>query len=443
MKKIERRAVLCLVLAGLLLAGLALFLFRFFSDGGHWASSPFNRHLYNSAGQLISGTLLDRDGEVLSAVDQSGSRTYPDGETRRKSILHVVGDPYGSIGTGALTAFADRLTGFDLLNGAFGAQRGNQVYLTIDADLNETAYRALNGRKGTVAVYNYQTGEILCLVSSPSFDPRNIPSGLETDPSYDGVYLNRFLSSTFPPGSIFKTVTLAAALEELPDLEERTWVCEGSAQIGDGTVTCTAAHGEQDIREALANSCNVVFGQLAVELGGSTLERYAGKAGLTSRYSVNGIPTAAGSFSLTGISDNDLAWAGVGQYHDAVNPCSMLVYMGAIANGGRAAVPCLLLQVDTPGLPRPRSAGARPRTPGSPASSGMRTTPTPFSCWWRTAGAAPPRPEMWPPGCSTLWCPPDLPRPAETLPCRADFLPPSRCICYADMVQLTYVTAAV
>ena len=101
-------------------------------------------------------------------------------------------------------------------------------------------------------------------MSCPSFDPRNIPSGLETDPSYDGVYLNRFLSSTFPPGSIFKTVTLAAALEELPDLEERTWVCEGSAQIGDRTVTCTAAHGEQDIREALANSCNVVFGQLAV-----------------------------------------------------------------------------------------------------------------------------------------------------------------------------------
>ena len=171
---------------------------------------------------------------MLSAVDQSGSRTYPDGETRRKSILHVVGDPYGSIGTGALTAFADRLTGFDLLNGAFGAQRGNQVYLTIDADLNETAYRAPQRPEGHSGRLQLPDGEILCLVSSPSFDPRNIPSGLETDPSYDGVYLNRFLSSTFPPGSIFKTVTLAAALEELPDLEERTWVCEGSAQIGDG-----------------------------------------------------------------------------------------------------------------------------------------------------------------------------------------------------------------
>ena len=132
---------------------------------------------------------------------------------------------------------------------------------------------------------------VLPLLRSPEH-----PLRLGTDPSYDGVYLNRFLSSTFPPGSIFKTVTLAAALEELPDLEERTWVCEGSAQIGDGTVTCTAAHGEQDIREALANSCNVVFGQLAVSWAAPTLERYAGKAGLTSRYSVNGIPTAAGSF---------------------------------------------------------------------------------------------------------------------------------------------------
>lgn len=99
MKKIERRAVLCLVLAGLLLAGLPSSSSAS-SPTGALASSPFNRHLYNSAGQLISGTLLDRDGEVLSAVDQSGSRTYPDGETRRKSILHVVGDPYGSIGTG-------------------------------------------------------------------------------------------------------------------------------------------------------------------------------------------------------------------------------------------------------------------------------------------------------------------------------------------------------
>ena len=231
---------------------------------------------------------------------------------------------------------------------------GQDIMISIDIKLQDSVEQALKagvedpriaGEKGTSVVMDAATGEIYAICSLPYLDPTNREKA-----ESDAFNLSP-VSQAFEPGSIFKTVTLAAALEELPGLEERTWVCEGSAQIGDGTVTCTAAHGEQDIREALANSCNVVFGQLAVELGGSTLERYAGKAGLTSRYSVNGIPTAAGSFSLTGISDNDLAWAGVGQYHDAVNPCSMLVYMGAIANGGRAAVPCLLLQVDTPGLP--------------------------------------------------------------------------------------------
>ena len=234
----------------------------------------------------------------------------------------------------------------------FRSDRGNELYLTIDSDWNKAAWQALNGRKGTVGVYNYKTGEILCLVSSPSFDPRNIPGDLETNSKYEGVYLNRFLSSTFTPGSVFKTVTLAAALEEIPGLEDRTWTCEGSVQIGGETITCGGVHGEQTIRDALANSCNVVFGQLAVELGGDTLARYAGKVGLTDSYSVDGIPTAAGSFSFTGdITDANLAWAGIGQYHDAVNPCSLMVYMGAIANGGKSALPRLIQQVDRPVLP--------------------------------------------------------------------------------------------
>lgn len=352
MKKLERRAVLCLVLAGCLVLGLLVFLVRFGFNGTRWASSAFNRHLYNSQGMLISGTVLDRNGVPLCWVNEEGERVYTDGKTLRKAVLHVVGDPYGNIGSGALTAFAKELTGYTLLGGAYGAERGNELYLTIDSSLNETAYQALNGKKGTVAVYNYQTGEVLCMVSSPSYDPRNIPDDLETNPDYEGAYLNRCLSSTFTPGSVFKTVTLAAALEQIPDLMERTWTCEGSAQIGDGSVTCTAAHGEQDIEQALANSCNIVFGQLAVELGGATLERYTEKAGLTSSYSISGIPTAKGSFAFQGtVTENDLAWAGVGQYHDSVNPCALMIYMGAIANGGKAATPTLIQRVETPGWP--------------------------------------------------------------------------------------------
>lgn len=351
MKKIERRALLCLTLAVLLAAGLGVFIVRYLIDGGSWASSAFNRHLYNSEGVLAAGTVLDRDGDVLSAV-ADGRRTYYDGETVRKATLHAVGDLQGRIGTGALNAFADRLTGYNLLNGAFGAKQGRELYLTIDARYNYEAYQALNGRSGTVAVYDYETGEILCMVSAPSYDPLNVPADLESDERYEGAYLNRFLSSAFTPGSVYKTVTLAAALEEIPDLTERAWECAGSVQIGDETIVCSGTHGRQDIAAAFANSCNVAFAQIAVEIGADTLEKYTERAGLTGSYSIDGLPTAKGSFDFEGITDGELGWAGVGQHRDQVNPASLMVYMGAIAGGSRAAEPYLIEKtVGALGLP--------------------------------------------------------------------------------------------
>ena len=351
MKKIEQRALLCRVLALLLAVGVGLFLVKYLLHGSSWASSAFNRHLYNSAGQLVTGTVLDRDGDVLSGAED-GKRTYYDNATVRKATLHAVGDLQGRIGTGALNAFAGDLTGYDLLNGAYGASSGSELYLTIDARYNYEAYQALNGHAGTVAVYDYKTGEVLCMVSAPSYDPLHVPEDIETDERYKGAYLNRFLSSTFTPGSVYKTVTLAAALEQLPDVEERVWTCQGSVQIGEETIVCSGTHGQQHLGDAFANSCNVAFAQMAAELGAETMQRYTEKAGLTSSYSVSGLPTAKGTFSWEGITPGQLGWSGVGQYKDQVNPCALMVYMGAIANGGRAAEPYLIQKtVSSLGLP--------------------------------------------------------------------------------------------
>ena len=316
MKKIEKRALLCLLLAGALLAGTVLFVGRFLVNGSSWAS-----FLPVFSGQPATGRVLDRDGDVLTWVDEDGKRRYYDGATVRDATLHAVGDAEGRIGTGALVAFADRLSGYNLLTGSYSPLgQGNDLYLTLDARYNYIAYQALGGRKGAVGVYNYKTGEILCMVSAPSFDPANPPDIQEGDERYDGVYLNRFLSGTFTPGSVYKTVTLAAAIENVPDLYDRTWTCTGSTTVGDGAVTCPYAHGEQDIYAALSNSCNGVFALLADELGEDVLARYTEKAGLTASYSVNGIRTAAGSFDLDGLTANELGWAGVGQYNDLVNP---------------------------------------------------------------------------------------------------------------------------
>ena len=355
MKKIEQRALLCCVLALFLTAGLLVFLVKYVIDGGSWASSAFNRHLYNSDGQLAVGTVLVRDGDILSSAE-NGVRTYYDNETVRKATLHAVGDLQGNIGTGALNAFADKLTGYNLINGAYDAGQGAELYLTIDARYNYEAYQALSGHAGTVAVYNYKTGEILCMVSAPSYDPLHVPADIETNPRYEGAYLNRFLSSTFTPGSVYKTVTLTAALEKIPDLMDRTWECTGSVDIGGETIICSGTHGQQDIGDAFANSCNVVFAQLAVELGADALREYTEEAGLTRSYSVSGLPTARGTFVWDDITDGELGWAGVGQGRDQVNPCALMCFMGAVADGGRAANPYLIEKtvsaLGIPSLPR-------------------------------------------------------------------------------------------
>lgn len=349
MRKIEKRAVLCLIIALALIAGLGLFCFRFVTNASDWAAYPYNRHMYSNSGQLLSGTILDRDGDLLTEV-KDGERVYYPDATVRRATVHAVGDGSGYIGTGALTAFADRLSGYNLITGGYSPLgSGRNLTLTLDAYLNVTAYNAMDGRQGTVGVYNYKTGDILCMVSTPSFDPENPPDASSAE---DGVYLNRFLSSAQVPGSIFKTVTLTAALENLPDLKDRTFTCTGETTVGGTVITCPKPHGKMDIESAFANSCNGVFGTLAAELGGDTMTKYVEQAGLTRRMSVDGIMTAAGHYDVSDADKGQIGWSGVGQYTDTVTPCNMMAYMGAIANGGTAAVPRLILDITTPsGIP--------------------------------------------------------------------------------------------
>lgn len=340
MRKIERRAVFCLFLALFLLSGLALFSYRFFTQGGEWASFTSNRHLYSQTGELLQGTLYDRDGDILSTVEDD-TRVYFDDATVRAATLHVVGDRSGNIGTAALSAFADQLSGYSVVSGS--GQGSKDLTSTVDAYLNVIAYNALGDYAGTVAVYNYLTGEILCMVSTPTFDPDNVPTDILTNEIYEGAYINRFLSATFTPGSVFKTLTLQVALDELDDLYDRTWTCTGSVTIDGGVVTCPYAHGTMDIDDAFACSCNGVFAQLAVEVGDQALTEAATQANLNGTLSIDGITTAKGAFDLSAADDLAIGWSGVGQGSVLTNPAAMLTYMGAIANDGVAVMPKLLL----------------------------------------------------------------------------------------------------
>jgi peptidoglycan glycosyltransferase len=342
MKKLDKRAYMCLALAAFLFIGVCFYIGRVLVYGSTWVSYPANQHIYTE-GKLSTGSVYDVNGELLMKYNADGNPIYNNSLAIRKALLHATGDKAGNISTGANKAFAGRMVGYNILTGTYSAKKdGRQLYLTLDANVCAAAYKALNGRKGTVGVYNYETGEIICMVSSPTYDPANPPTLSKDDTS--GVYLNRFTSVSVVPGSIFKLVTSAAAIEEIPDLANWTYTCTGELPLGTAEtdrVTCPRAHGEVDFEEALAVSCNCAFANLSLILGSESIQKYTEKAGLTRSYSINGIPTAKGSFEYP---DNQvgLAWTGIGQHKDLVNPCSMMVYMGAIANGGNAAVPRLI-----------------------------------------------------------------------------------------------------
>ncbi|MGI5825080.1 MAG: penicillin-binding transpeptidase domain-containing protein [Bacillota bacterium] len=346
MKKITFRTFICLLIAFILVGGTGFFLFKYVTAGNEWISFAANRHLYTD-GMLNKGQVLDKNGEVLVNTN-GGDWIYNDSSSVRKATLHAAGDPAGMIGTGAVSVFANKITGYNFLTGAKTSfSGGRNLYLTVDAGICAAAYEAMGNLNGTVGVYNYKTGEIVCMVSAPSYDPKNPPE-ITDDNEYKGAYINNLISANFIPGSTFKLVTTAAALDNISDVQSRTFKCTGSVQIGDDVVTCTSAHGTLDLGEALTVSCNCTFGQLAAELGQGVMEEYVSKVGLTNSYSVNGIATVPSTFDFA-TDKNKLAWSGVGQGNDMVNPCSLMVYAGAIANGGKAAVPQIISKVKTSG----------------------------------------------------------------------------------------------
>ncbi len=346
MKKITRRTIICLFLALLLALGVGAFTLRWFTKGQAWVSFAANEHFYHN-GVLRSGTVLDRDGVLLAQASDDGWH-FNDSSSLRRANLHAAGDGEGKIGVGATNAFAGKLSGYNFVTGAkpvFGG--GRRLYLTVDAAVNQAAYDAMGSRKGCVGLYNYRTGEMLCMVSMPSYDPSDPPNIQEGDEALQGAYINRLLSASFIPGSTFKLVTAAAALENLKDAKQRTFTCNGSLELEGSTITCPTAHGEMTLGQALTVSCNCVFAELAVELGPEIMEEYARSTGMTNSYSVSGLQTRASTFDFFNANQGELGWSGVGQGFDLVNPCAMLIYAGAIANGGRAALPQLISRVCT------------------------------------------------------------------------------------------------
>ncbi len=345
MKKLNRRAFSVLLLALFIVIGLFTYVQRFLEHGEGWAS------YFSRLNSLSEGYVTDRNGVLLAAFTANDNRFNEDRATRIANY-HVTGDFWDRTGTGILTNFSSQLHGYNPVTGMTQTRRIS-MKLNVDSVLDNKAYAALADRKGAVGVVNYRTGELLCMVSSPAIDP------VESEPAApEGVYINRLISASFVPGSIFKLVTAAAAIECVPNIWQRSFFCEGEKEIAGVKVICPFEHYTQDFRGALANSCNIAFAQIAISVGQTEMVNHVRSYGFLDSHSLDGIQTAAGSYPLEFVGDPETGWSGIGQSTDLICPYSMLRYVAAIANDGVLVEPKLI----DDGKPAEKSVLVNPET---------------------------------------------------------------------------------
>lgn len=355
MKSTRNRSIVIYVLSLLFILGLVVFIGQLILNGSDWATKSINEHISSNGMLLSAGKILDRYDTVL-AETKNKERIYNKDATLRKAVLQTVGDNTRFISTAVQNFFRADLVGYNFISG-IGSNRiignGNNIKLTLDSELCKQTYESFGNKHGAAVLYNYSTGEILCMVSSPSFDPNNPPNiAKDTTGKYDGVYLNKCLSSSFTPGSIFKIVTCAAAIDNIDNIFTRKFYCEGSLKIGDDTITCLEHHGEIGFQEAMSVSCNIVSAEIAMELGAEKMTDQANAMGFNKSLDVDGINLIKSIYDVSNATQADLGWSGIGQYEDLVNPMYMAMLMGAIANDGICVKPYMIEQVSMPiGIP--------------------------------------------------------------------------------------------
>lgn len=236
------------------------------------------------------------------------------------------------------------------------AKNGQDVQLTIDSDVQKSLYSQMKGNKGAASAINPVTGDVLGLVSTPSYDPNKFVLGmtnseyqkLNTNP--DKPLLNRF-SATFTSGSIFKPITAAVALDKGTITPQTSIAINGlkwqkDKSWGDFYVTRLDGLPQVNLQNALVYSDNVFFAQTALKVGGKAFENFAKKIGFGEALPIKfpmekSVITNGGNLET---SDTLLANTGYGQGQNNVNPLFMDLYYSAFVNNGSMIKPHLIMQ---------------------------------------------------------------------------------------------------
>lgn len=310
-------------------------------------NNSYNARQAILASENTRGTIYDRNGDPLAYTltqDGTESRVYP----YANIFSHVIG--YSTKGKTGI----EQLANYYLINSNIPLSEkvendiaqvknpGNEVYTTLDTELQKVVYDSLGIYKGACVVTNVKTGEVLAMVSKPDFDPNTIVQDWdqyveEEKTKNSSVLLNRTTQGIYPPGSTFKIITALEYLREHnTTVEGYHFDCNGRFSYGDTSIQCYhgSVHGSEDFYKAFAKSCNSAFAGIGVELD---RESYGGT--LKDLLFNTELPVAI-NYSKSAltvdntVSDDDMIQISIGQGKAQITPMHMNLITCAIANDG-------------------------------------------------------------------------------------------------------------
>ena len=322
-------------------------------------NNPYNKRQDIYTQRIIRGKIFSRDYEELALTEtdeeENETRTYP----YKNLFAHVVG--YSSQGQTGIESIGNY---YMLRSNAFLGERiykdimgekniGDNLVTTLDVKLQQTAYNALGSKRGAVVVLNPETGELLSMVSKPDYDPNRIVSILNSlgdseEETENSILYNRATQGLYPPGSTFKIFTLLEYLNENNNPDSFSYSCNGKMQEGAETIRCYQghSHGNQDLSEAFANSCNGAFATIGLTLDMKKFQTLCNRLLFNQELPMD-FAYRKSSFVLNAASTNgEIIQSSIGQGETLVSPVHMALVMSALANDGTLMKPYVLARVE-------------------------------------------------------------------------------------------------
>lgn len=370
MKQIRRnarRALFCLCLLFVLLILYGVYYVSISSS--RLFSTDINSYAAEQMKNVLPGDLMDRNGVVMAttmetiAQDGAGgsqktyTRVYQPDARARAAAVHITGDRKGEVKYSMNRMMRAYLYGFympiwERLGSAFSAsaRTGDNVTLTVDSRLITYAASLFpEGKAGAIVVMNYKTGEVLTEQSFPNFDPEE---GILTNQSAHPE-INRAIGGLNAPGSTFKIITAASAIENLSDYATRSFHCEGLIELNGHKITDAGTdlaagnitrHGQVTLLRAFQVSCNNTFATVGLTLGDEKLKKTAQEFGFDDNFLFRDLIVENSVYPAESRTEDQIAWTGVGQSALQTSPLHMCMAAAAVANDGVMMEPRMLLK---------------------------------------------------------------------------------------------------